>query len=163
MVRDSEQLTLVKTQTHEAQQPLVIEYADLVDTIQLSVARQIDIPGALEAQSLEEVLATKTGEEKEKIICEIGLHFDEALMHFVISAMIGRRKRSIVIIADPNDGVGDGYLPWEESLAQRIAEAEDNGILTGVDVRVERVSKIIEMAPELGNRACEQTLELMAS
>jgi len=159
MVRNTEQLTLVQTQ--EVQQPLVIEYASLVDTIQLSVARQIDVPGALGATSFQDVLTTTADERKHEIICEIGQRFDEALITFVMAAMIGRRHH-IVIIADTEDGIG-GYLPWQVPLAQRIAQAEENKILTGIDVRVERVSKIEQTATEFGGLACEQTLELLAS
>ena len=65
MVRYLEQTTPFPTQKNESQQPLIIQYPDLVDAIQLSVARQIGIPGALEAQSLEKVLVTATEEEKD--------------------------------------------------------------------------------------------------
>lgn len=160
MDKHSEQQTLIPTQKQEAQQPLVIEYADLVNTIQLSVARQINLPGALEAESLGEVLITATDAERNSVICEIGQHFDEALINFVMCAVIARHKRQVIITADEHEGI-NGYLPWEEQLARRIAEAKENNTLSNVDVRVERTRKLEASAGEFGTIAARQTLELV--
>lgn len=160
MVSFSEASLSNQTQTHEAQQPLVIEYPDLVDTIQLSVARQIGLPGALEASSLDTVLITLSNEERHEVICQIGQQFDEALINFVMATMINRRNRSLIIVADKSEGI-DGYLPWQEPLKQRIATVEASNTLTGLNVSVERPSKVDETASELSKYALSQTLELV--
>lgn len=141
-------------------QPLVIEYADLVDVIQLSVARTIGVPGSLEARSLDKALIPFTEEEKLGVLCEVGLRFDEALINFVMAAVIARR-RPLVIVADETEGI-NGFLPWQAPLERRIATAEENKLLTGAEVRVERISKIEQTVSDFGKYACEQTLGVVA-
>ena len=133
---------------------LVIEYADLVDTIQLGVARQLDIPGACEAKSFEKTLAPFSEEEKADILCAIGQEFDEALIRFVIGCVATRKERALTILADETDGI-DGYLPWQEPLRLRLAEAEARHLLTGTEVLVERTKNIERIASEFGAYACE--------
>jgi len=159
MDRYSEVKTPFPTQTIESaeDQPLVIEYTDLVDVIQLSVARQIGVPGALEAQSLEKTLVTFTEEQKIEVLCEVGRHFDEALVHFVMAAAIKRRQRPLIILAEETEGI-NGYLPWQAPLERCIADAESNQTMTNIDIRIERITKIEQTASEFGRYACEQTM-----
>lgn len=143
--------------------PLVIEYAPLVTAIQLSVARELNVPGALDAQySLSQILDSNTAEEKHKIECEIGLRFDEALINFVVSAIIRRRNRSVIIIAGQDEGI-DGFLPWQKPLAQRVMALTKAHALSGITLRVERVPKMSHLETEVETHADEHVLELINS
>lgn len=164
MDRYLEEQTSLPTQIIEntQDQPLVIEYADLVDTVQLSVARQIGIEGSCEASTVDAMLSPFDTDTKHDVLCDIGRHFDDALVDFVIAAVIAKRKRPIIIIADETEGI-DGYLPWQTQLESRIAHNEMNGLLSGAQVRIERTSTIERTAGELGKYACERPALLATS
>jgi len=164
MDRYLEEQTSLPTQIIENTQdhPLVIEYADLVGTVQLSVARQIGIEGSCEASTIDAALSPFDTCTKHEVLSKIGQHFDEALVNFVMAAVITRRTRPIIIIADETEGI-DGYLPWQTQLEKRVAHNEANGLLTGAQVHIERTSKIEHTAVELGHYACERPALLATS
>ena len=127
-----------ETQTHEIG-PRIVEYPDLVSQVQLSVARLIDVPGAIEARTFSEVLAQHDESDHEGIIGAIGTRFDDALVDFVVGSLSGRRHQEMVILAESSEGI-DGHLFWEPRLMARVALLKSHGLLQGSDVRIERYS-----------------------
>ena len=124
--------------THEPTRH-IIDYPHLVDTAQLSAARLLDIEKSLEVDTFAEVLAHHKPEDHESIIQAVGGRFDDALINFVVAAMIGRRNQDVVIIADASEGF-DGYLPWEPQLTARVENLKNHGLLKTVNIWVERFS-----------------------
>lgn len=116
-----------------------IDYSSLVDTVQLSTARLLDIPGAMGARSFAEILADKTPDDRERIIWEVGGHFDEELISFVAASLIRRRHQQIVILADESEGI-NGNFPWEPKLKKHIRMLKDEGILNAREPEVVRYS-----------------------
>jgi hypothetical protein len=117
----------------------VIDYSSLVDTIQLSGARLLDIQGALEAESFAKLIAPLSPEDRERTIWEVGGHFDQAFISFVTASLIGQRYQRVVILAEESEGVNGG-LPWEPKLAQHLQGLKENGHLRNVELSVERYS-----------------------
>lgn len=121
-------------------QPRVIEYATLTDTLQVSLARQLHVPGAIEAHTFEEVLSPFDEEERHRITCEVGARFDDEVLYYVTCVLIARRNRTITIVAEASEGF-DGYLPWQKKLEQYLAAKQNEGILTDARVTVERYTE----------------------
>jgi hypothetical protein len=140
----------------------IIDYPSLVDTAQLSAARLLDIEHSLELSTFAEVLAYHPPENHEQIIAKVGTKFDDALMNFVTAAIIGRRNQDVVILADAREGFG-GHLPWEPRLAAHVENLRSRGLLSSVNVWVERYStddqEIEMLAEEARALAVETTPE----
>jgi len=119
--------------------PHIIEYPRLMDTAQLSAARLADIHGSIQAHSFAEILSQHDESEHDRITCEVGARFDDALINFVTASLIGRRNQDVVILAEASEGI-NGYFPWEPLLHERVETLHAHGILTTVNVRVERYS-----------------------
>lgn len=143
--------SLPKTEIPE-NKPHIIEYPGLVEAVQLSVARLMDIPGAAGARSFSEILEKRSQEAREKLICEVGGGFDQQLIAFVTSTLIDKNRRNIVIRADESEGV-DGYLPWERALSSHLKRCRENGYFTDASVSVERYSAIDDELEELVEQA----------
>ena len=127
----------VEKQTPELP-PRIIDYSGLVDAVQLSVAREHNLPGSLEAQNFKEVFDLYNEDIQRYLTCEIGRDFDDALVNFVTAALITHQRHGIVILAEESEGI-DGYLPWEEKLNQRMSTLEENHTFNSTAfVRVER-------------------------
>lgn len=120
-----------------ALRPRTIEYAGLLNTIQLSIARTLNLPKATEAQSFTEILdEVNDEEEKQRIVNEVGSRFDQHLIHFVTACLVARRE-PIAILAEESEGIG-GYLPWVQPLMDHLDLLRERGILNAPDVRVVR-------------------------
>lgn len=132
--------TVVETQTASTS-PRIIEYAGLMNIVQLSIARQLDMPGAHDAEQFTEVLAQQSSDERERTICEVGQHYDEALVSFITGSLIARRQRDIIILAEASEGI-EGYFPWQDKLEQRLQNCQAHGVLQGAQVRVERFQTV---------------------
>ncbi len=117
----------------------IVEYPTLVNTVQLSVARRLDIEGSFAANDFESILTYLTDQDRESITNEVGLHFDDALIQFVIGSLTGRRNHETIILAEESEGV-QGHLPWESKLLAHIALLQSNGLLPDVRLQVERYS-----------------------
>lgn len=116
--------------------PRVIEYADLLDAVQLSVSRLIHLPGAMEAHSFTEVMSRYDDFERRRIDNEVGARFDQELINFVRCAMIGQR-RPLIIRAEQQEGL-DGHLPWEEPLQTHLASLREKSTIKIAPVIIER-------------------------
>lgn len=149
----SEQSTLIPTQKQEAQQPLVLEYADLVNTVQMSVARQEDITGAFKIDSFEELFNSLNEEDRQKILGELYGNFDSTLINFVKCSIIARRNRMVTIRVEEDAGVHEDF-PWEIPLKDHLKST-----LVGADAHVERVPKRNHSSIDLGATAIEKVLE----
>ena len=139
--------------------PRIIQYAELVPIIQLSIARRINIPGSIEAESFAEIALSRSMQERRQLEIEIGSHFDEALISFIMGAIIANRRRPLVIEAEADAGI-NGYLPWHDRLNERLEACRDRGILVNASVTVEQ-----KPAPQLDASAqelYEQALEFAA-
>ena len=136
MDRHLEAVSLPETETLETT-PRVIEYSKLVDSLQLSAARLLDVRGSLDAINFTEVLLKHDESEREEITCRVGAEFDQALIHYVTALLIGHRNREIVIQAESSDGI-NGHLPWESPLQAHLETLRTNGTLPNATVRVER-------------------------
>jgi hypothetical protein len=117
----------------------IIDYSSLVDTVQLSTARLLDIPGALEAESFAKLIAPLSPENREHTIWEVGGHFDQSFISFVTASLIARRHHRVIILAEESEGINGG-LPWEPKLEQHIQALKENGHLRTVELTVERYS-----------------------
>ena len=126
--------------------PRTIKYAELVPVIQLSVARSLNISGAIEARSFAELCLSRSSQERRRLEVEVGGHFDEALIGFVVSAIIANRHRPLVIEADADAGI-NGYLPWHDRLNERLEACREKGILTNASVTVEQKQSAEPPAP----------------
>ena len=115
----------------------ILDYHLLVDAVQLSTARLLDIDGAQQAHNFNQVLEGKTPEERQRIICEVGARFDDELIKLVTVSLIAHRSERMVILADSHEGV-DGTLPWQPKLEQHIEALRESGSLQKADVQVER-------------------------
>ena len=117
--------------------PRIIQYAELVPVIQLSVARSLNVLGSIEAHSFAEVCLSRSAQERRSLEIEVGGHFDEALINFVISAVLANRHRPLIIEAEADAGI-NGYLPWHDRLNERLEVCKEKGILASVSVTVEQ-------------------------
>jgi len=119
------------------QPPRIIEYADLVDLVQLSVARLHDIPGALDATSFAELTAPMTRQEYEQTEQDVGRDFDQALINFVTVALIANRHQDLIILAEASEGI-DGALPWQPELEAQLQQRTRVEAIGAATVRIER-------------------------
>lgn len=124
------------TQTPE-KSPYIIEYPGLVDVVQLSVARNLNVRGALEATRFSDVLSQHDASDRQEIIREVGAGFDQALIQFVTASLIGRGRQDVVILADASDGV-EGSFPWESKLHAHLEALQNNGVFRTTTLHVER-------------------------
>lgn len=115
----------------------VIDYPHLVTAVQVSIARLLDVDGALRAHDFEEVLEGKTSEERQRIVCEVGARFDDELVQLVTVSLINARHGRTIILAEAHEGV-DGVLPWQPKLERHLQALRDNGTLRDTQVQVER-------------------------
>ncbi len=152
-------ISLVETQTPEVPSR-IIEYADLVKALRLSIAREMNVTSALDASSVEEALISYDAIDREHINSEIGLRFDEALIRFMGVFAIGRRP--VVIRAGVDEGI-NGYLPWEAPLKSRLASSDTHDIFSGADIRIERFEPAQTALSGLGAVACRQVVETTAA
>lgn len=152
----------LKTETELSTNTHIIDYSKLVDSVQLSVARILDMPGAFDADNFTTFLESKPSDEHERIICEVGGQFDEVLINFVIAALISNRSR-LVILAKASEGINGG-LPWQPKLEQHLQHLKGQGQLQGAQLTVERYSiddQTIEQATEEARAAeLETTLSI---
>lgn len=125
--------------------PYIMEYPALMDTAQLSAARLSDIEGSIEARSFAAVLEAHDVTTHEEIITTVGARFDDALINFVVAAVIGRRNQEVVIRAEASEGL-DGYFPWEEPLLRRIELLATRGLTRHAQLRIERYVEPIALA-----------------
>lgn len=118
-----ESQTVIKTPENS---DTVLEYSGLVNTVQLSLARLLSIPGSFETQSFNELIAPHTPEKQYEMICEVGARFDDALVDFVVCALIATKQQRLVIKTNEpsNDG---GHMPWEPKLQDRIELLKETG------------------------------------
>ncbi|MCD8561527.1 hypothetical protein LRY29_00405 [Candidatus Saccharibacteria bacterium] len=116
--------------------PRIIEYPALVDAVQLSVARLLDIDGSLAAREFSELLVQHSPDRQSDILREIEPHFDQALLSFVTAALVAEHHRTVIILAHEAEGF-NGHLPWEGVLRERAAALQRNGLAAG-GVRIER-------------------------
>ncbi len=118
----------------------VFEYGGkhgLMDLIQRSVARTLDLRGADQAKTFVEILDNYPDPaERQRKIEEVGGQFDEALVNFVACSMLASRRPKTIIRASSSEGF-DGYLPWQTTLDERLKAMADYG-LQGLQVVVER-------------------------
>jgi len=129
----------------------IVEYSTLVNTVQLSVARKLDVEGSFTARDFESLLTYRTDQDRENIINEVGGHFDDALIQFVVGSLTGRRNHETIILAEENEGV-QGHLPWESKLLAHIALLQSNGLLPDVRLQVERYSSDYTTIEPLSDR-----------
>lgn len=133
--------------------PRVIEYSRLVECLQLSAARLLNIQGSLEARSFAEILIQHTEAERDQIVRDVGAEFDRGLINYVTVLLIAsRHNRNIVIQADDTDGIG-GFLPWEAPLQTHLEDLRKSGTLRNATVRVERSSAEDEAVATLTHNA----------
>lgn len=126
-----------ETQTPELP-PKIYDYSGLVPVVQLSVAREQNIPGAMEAQRFSDLISPLDTARQQEIIADVGRDFDGALVNFITAALVKHRRHGIVILAEASEGI-DGYLPWEHQLTERVQMLKDNGTFRGTAfARVER-------------------------
>lgn len=116
--------------------PRIIEYPALVDAVQLSAARLLDVDGSLAAREFSELLAQHPPDQQADILRDIEPRFDEALLSFVTAALVAEHHRALVILAHEAEGF-NGHLPWEGVLRERAAALQRNGLAAG-GVRIER-------------------------
>lgn len=106
------------------------EYSKVVDAVRLSVARLLDIEGALQAHSFMEVLEDKSPEQQERIVCDVGVQFDQALIDFITVSLVAHPRRNIIIMTEEHEGVGEGHaLPWKDRLDEHLSSLRNNGII----------------------------------
>lgn len=149
---------ITETQTPEIT-PRIIEYAELVKLIRLSVARELNLAGSFATDSLDELLAPLEIPEQTRINNEVGARFDEALLHFLGATAIAHRHQEIVILAGADEGI-NGYLPWEDSLKQRqVSDNRLDGLYLSA-IRVERIPTPEQIASDIGSIVCEQTVDI---
>lgn len=115
----------------------IIDYPGLLNTVQLSAARLKDIPGSIEAESFADVLASRTEEERQHIIWEVGSQFDDALISYVTAILIHKRHERVIILANATEGINGGF-PWQPKLEQHVQNLQAHGHLPGVELSVER-------------------------
>lgn len=143
-------------ETHTSNRPessiRTLDYPALVDTVQLSITRLLDIEGSIEATSFEEVQAS-IPPHQEHLMDRIGERFDEALISFVTAALVGRRQ-PIVIRVESSEGF-DGWLPWEEKLIARADVLAKAGLTGQSRVHIERFT-IAEPIAVLGASSSER-------
>lgn len=124
----------------------VFEYGGphgLLDLIQRSVARSINLSGANEAKTFDEVLAEYPDQaERQRKIEQVGAEFDEALVNFVVSSMIATKRRHAIIRASVKEGL-DGYLPWKALLDEQV-QILGGSVLKGLHIEVERYEPDID-------------------
>lgn len=127
----------VEKQTPELP-PRIIDYSGLVDGVQLSIAREHNLPGSFEATNFQEVLAPHNEDLQRYLVCEVGHDFDDALVNYVTAALIAHQRHGIVILAEESEGV-NGYLPWQNKLNERMDMLKERGAYDSTAfVRVER-------------------------
>ncbi len=122
--------------------PYEIDYDQIVETVQLSIARQLGIAGALKAKSFQECMAPYSAEDQQQIICDVGSRFDDELIT-LLTALAAFKRQPIVITAGKDAGI-DGYLFWEDKLAKHIQDRKDTGALDDLaEIRVIRPTEEI--------------------
>jgi hypothetical protein len=131
-------------QTPEHTPPHIIEYSELVNTVQLSVSRLLDIEGSIEAETFQQVQET-VPLHQEQLMDEIGAHFDEALVNFVVAALVSRRG-PVIIRAEAHEGL-DGWLPWEKKLLERVDILAAAGLVRQAQLRIERYATTEALMP----------------
>jgi hypothetical protein len=157
--------------------PCIIDYSGLIDVVQLSVARELDLPGAIGvpqvtkdkeiiknegAKSFAQLIEPLDEKTRTEYICEVGQRFDNTLVNFVSAALIRHQKHGIVILAEEDDGI-DGFLPWEDKLSRRIDTLKERGTFDPrAFVRVERYKssekdRVEEAYRKLGSQALVTT------
>lgn len=151
MDRHLEAVSLPETKTLEPT-PHVLEYSNLVESLQLSAARLINVRGALEAPSFKELLLHHEEHEREAIAQRVGAEFDQTLVNYVTALLIGRRNRTVIIQAEETAGI-NGHLPWEAPLQNHLESLRANGILQDATVRVERPPTHDEMVESFTQEA----------
>lgn len=143
----------------------VFEYGGpqgLMDLIQRSIARSINLNGANDAKTFDEVLAEYPDQtERQRKIEQVGAEFDEALVNFVVSSMIATKRRHAIIRASTKEGLGpEGYLPWKDVLDERVRALTDY-TLKGLKIDVERFEPDIDPSmPQIPTqRTSEQAID----
>ena len=136
----------------------IIEYPGLVDTVQLSAARLLDLQGSLEADSFEAFIGTQEEDSHEQIMHAIGERFDDSLISFVTAVLIGRRNQKVIILANNEDGF-NGHLPWQPKLEQHVRKLQVHKILPEAQLHVERYSSEVESVESLTEQAQSFALE----
>ena len=121
-----------ETYTHEPPRH-IIDYPHLVDTVQLSAARLLDIDKSLDSATFAEVLSHHKPEDRERIIQQVGARFDDALISFVTASSIARRNQDVLMLAAASEGF-DGHLPWEPRLTAHVENLKNHGHLQTVNV-----------------------------
>lgn len=157
---ENTQTPLTEPQTPETSRRIV-EYAELVSTLQLSIAREMNVPGALEAQDITDILKNHTQADAEHLLAEIGQRFDEALLRLVGASLVANRHRKLVIVADTSEGI-NGYLPWQHELERRVASKTVHDIFSGALIEVERPEPVEDTPRQLGKLATLQAADIIA-
>lgn len=125
------------------EEPNVVQYDGpngLVETVQLSIAKRLDLLGSEQAESFSDILKQYDSVEKQRAVEQVGAEFDHELINFVVCSLIPKHDRHLVIQAEVESGV-NGILPWEQRLQERISRCALNGTMSGVKVEVERIKK----------------------
>lgn len=115
--------------------PIVLNYTGIVNAVQLSVARLMSLPGAVESQNFNELLNAYPSEQKQGLVAEVGSHFDQELIKLVTCSLIAARQKRLIIMAASTDGINGG-LPWEGKLQDHITNLQNKGLI-GNDKSVE--------------------------
>ncbi|MGV9002085.1 MAG: hypothetical protein ACOH18_03995 [Candidatus Saccharimonadaceae bacterium] len=150
---------LQKTETGSAEtNTRIIDYSRLVDTIELSTARSLDIKGSFEADNFAHILKDKTAQEREAIVREVGGRFDDALINFVTATLIARRYQRVVILAEASEGINGG-LPWQPKLEEHLRNLKQEGMLQDTQLVVERYSTNDQAIKQLTDEAQALALE----
>lgn len=118
--------------------PVIIEYPDLVDVVQLSIARRLDIEGSLESSTYSALHVEMSDDQRALLQEHLPHRFDEELVGFVTASLVGNRHRQVIIIAEASEGF-NGFLPWESRLHERSQLLQRNR-LAPIPPRVERYS-----------------------
>lgn len=134
----------------------IVEYPSLVDIVQLSAARKLGIQGSIAAKSFDQLLLHKDDIAREALTDSVGSRFDEELINFVVGSIIGKKSHETIILAEESEGI-EGHLPWETPLLNRISQLQKNGLLNGIEVRVERYSDNYSTVEELTSQNNENT------
>lgn len=119
----------------------VFEYGGeggLMDLVQRSIARTLDLQGADKAATFAEILDNYPDPaKKQEQIEKVGAEFDEALINFVIASMVATKRRNGVIRASNDEGF-NGVLLWESKLDERTAIIRDRHIIEGLSIATRR-------------------------
>jgi len=135
MERFENKNTVVNSETN--QESHILDYPTLVDTVKVSLARQIDIPGSLDAKTFHDVLLPFSYEQRNYIEHAVGERFDDELIYYLTCRMMIEENRSFTIMAEDEDGF-NGYLPWQTKLEEAMNYLNNSGELSGAHVAVER-------------------------